>query len=61
MQGSGKGAEKEQMKTVLNKWNKKTYKVIKVTDVSVTLERADGSQFTINKKEYFSNYIEKSS
>ena len=49
------------MKTVLNKWNKKAYKVIKVTDVSVTLERADGSQFTINKKEYFSNYIEKSS
>ena len=45
---------------VLNKWNKKTYKVIKMTDKEVTLERKDGSQFTIVKKEYFSNYVEKS-
>lgn len=45
---------------VLNKWNKKTYKVIKMTDKDVILERADGSRFTIVKKEYFSNYVEKS-
>ena len=45
---------------VLNKWNKKTYKVIKMTDQDVTLERKDGSHFTIVKKEYFSNYFEKS-
>lgn len=45
--------------TVLNKWNKKTYKVVKMTDKDVTLEREDGSQFTIVKKEYFSNYVEK--
>ena len=44
---------------VINKWNKKTYKVIKMTDKDVTLERTDGTQFTIVKKEYFSNYFEK--
>lgn len=47
---------------VLNKWNKKKYKVINKTDKAdkaVTLEREDGSQFTINKQEYFSNYSEK--
>ena len=44
---------------VLNKWNKKTYQVIKMTDKEVTLERKDGTQFTIVKKEYFSNYFEK--
>ena len=45
---------------VLNKWNKKTYKVIEVKDGKVTLERSDGTQFTIAKAEYFLNYIEKS-
>lgn len=44
---------------VLNKWNKKTYKVIKMTDKDVILEREDGSQFTIVKKEYLANYFEK--
>lgn len=46
---------------VRNKWNKKTYKVIEVKDEKVTLERSDGTQFTIVKAEYFLNYIEKSS
>lgn len=45
---------------VLNKWNKKTYKVIEIKDGKVTLERSDGSRFTIVKAEYFFNYIEKS-
>lgn len=44
---------------VRNKWNGGTYKVIAFTDNMVTLEREDGSQFTIQKKEYFSNYSEK--
>lgn len=47
------------MQTVVNKWNRKTYKVIKMTEDSVMLERADGTQFTIVKREYFSNYFEK--
>lgn len=46
---------------VLNKWNKKTYKVLEVTDRAVTLQREDGSTFTISKGEYFSNYLEKNS
>lgn len=48
------------MKTVKNKWNGSTYKVLDSTDNTVTLEREDGTQFTINKKEYFFNYFEKS-
>lgn len=44
---------------VRNKWNGHFYKVILMTDREVTLEREDGSQFTIMKKEYFSNYSEK--
>lgn len=43
---------------VRNKWNKKTYKVIEIKDGKVTLERPDGSQFTIAKAEYFLNYVE---
>ena len=42
---------------VRNKWNKKTYKVIEVKDGKVTLERSDGTQFTIAKAEYFLNYV----
>lgn len=48
------------MKTVKNRWNKKTYKVLMVEDNSVVLEREDGTQFTITKSEYFFNYVEKS-
>lgn len=44
---------------VRNKWNGKIYKVILFTDNMVTLEREDGSQFAIQKKEYFHNYSDK--
>lgn len=44
---------------VRNKWNGGTYKVIDITDNMVTLEREDGSQFVIQKKEYYFNYSEK--
>ena len=43
---------------VRNKWNKKTYEVLEIKDGKVTLERPDGSQFTIVKAEYFLNYVE---
>lgn len=44
---------------VRNKWNGHFYKVILMTDREVTLEREDGSQFTIQKTDYFYNYSEK--
>jgi hypothetical protein len=44
---------------VRNKWNGKTYKVLEIADKTVKLQREDGSQFTIQKSEYFSNYFEK--
>ena len=44
---------------VQNKWNGGIYKVIDITDNMVTLEREDGSQFTIQKSEYFLSYSEK--
>ena len=44
---------------VRNKWNGKTYKVLETTDKTVTLQREDGSQFTILRKEYLANYFEK--
>ena len=45
---------------VRNKWNGKTYKVLETTDKTVKLQREDGTKFTIQKSEYFSNYFEKS-
>lgn len=42
---------------VLNRWNRNWYEVIKVTDSSATLQRKDGSQFTIAKKELYANYV----
>ena len=42
---------------VLNKWNKKTYKVLEIKDGKVTLERPDGTVFTIAEKEYLANYV----
>lgn len=45
---------------VINKWNKETYKVIEITDKEVSLEREDGSKFTIAKSEYSLSYCEKS-
>ena len=49
----------EKTKIVLNRWNHKKYLVIESTDSMVTLQREDGSQFTIQKKEYFFSYSEK--
>lgn len=48
------------MMKVKNKWNGKTYTVISTneTDNTTTLERGDGSQFTIQTKELYSNYRE---
>ena len=44
---------------VRNKWNNKMYEVLEITDKNVTLQREDGSQFTIQKAEYFFSYSEK--
>lgn len=44
---------------VRNKWNGRFYQVVSITETSVTLQRDDGSEFTIQKKEYFFNYSEK--
>lgn len=48
------------MMKVKNKWNGKLYTVISTNEVdnTTTLERDDGSQFTIQTKELYSNYIE---
>lgn len=46
-------------KIVLNRWNHKKYLVVESKDNMVTLEREDGSQFVISKKEYYFNYSEK--
>ena len=48
----------EQM-LVRNKWNNKMYEALEITDKNVTLQREDGSQFTIQKSEYFFSYSEK--
>ena len=44
---------------VRNKWNNKMYEVLEITDKNVTLQREDGSQFTIQKSEQFLSYSEK--
>ena len=44
---------------VRNKWNNKMYEVLEITDKNVTLQHEDGSQFTIQKSEYFFSYSEK--
>lgn len=44
---------------VRNKWNNKMYEALEITDKNVTLRREDGSQFTIQKSEYFFSYSEK--
>lgn len=43
---------------VRNKWNGKMYSVVSDTDKDITLEREDGSRFTITKSEYRFTYIE---
>jgi len=44
------------MLVVLNHWNRKWYTVLKVTAKEVTLQRGDGSVFTIAKSELYDNY-----
>ena len=44
------------MLVVLNRWNRKWYTVLKVTDKEVMLQRGDGSEFTIEKSELYANY-----
>ena len=41
---------------VKNKWNSKTYEVVKEVGITVTLKREDGSMFTITKSEFHSAY-----
>lgn len=45
---------------VKNKWSSKLYTVVSTNeaDNTTTLERDDGSQFTIQTKELYSNYRE---
>lgn len=45
---------------VINRWNRKTYKVIEKTDKTVTLQREDGTQFSIAAKDFLQIYVEKS-
>jgi hypothetical protein len=45
---------------VINRWNRKTYKVIEKTDKIVTLQREDGTQFSIAAKDFSQIYVEKS-
>ena len=45
------------MPVVLNRWNRKWYKVLEVKDREVTLQREDNSVLTIERKELFVNYI----
>lgn len=42
---------------VRNKWNGKTYTVVSEVEDKVTLKRADGTTFTILKKEFYFSYI----
>ena len=44
------------MTKVLNRWNRKWYKVLEVKDRDVTLQREDNSVLTIERKELFANY-----
>lgn len=41
---------------VLNRWNRNWYTVVKVEGNNVTLQRKDGSEFTIVKSELYANY-----
>ena len=50
---------------VLNKWNGRTYRVIKIEDRTVTLERLEEyfgkpkGEFQVDKYEYFFSYVPK--
>lgn len=41
---------------VINKWNGKQYRVLENTGSKVTLERSDGSVFSIQESEFRFNY-----
>lgn len=43
---------------VVNKWNKATYVVVKDNGDSVILQRTDGSNFEISKREFKLNYVD---
>ncbi len=43
---------------VLNKWNNREYLVLEQEDNKVTLQRNDGSQLTIEEKEFRFSYRE---
>lgn len=49
------------MEEVLNKWNGRVYKVLEQNDNTVTLERDDDTQLTIEAKEFRFSYKERSS
>lgn len=44
------------MTEVLNRWNRKWYKVLEIKDRDVTLQREDNSVLIIERKELFANY-----
>ena len=44
------------MMRVLNRWNRKWYTVLKVTNKEATLQREYGSEFTVAKSELYANY-----
>ena len=40
----------------INKWNGKLYTVFSMSVNTVELQRSDGSEFEIQKSEFYSNY-----
>ena len=43
---------------VINKWNSKSYTVLSMSGSTVKLRRSDGSEFEIQKNEFYFNYRE---
>ena len=43
--------------TVKNKWNGKSYTVISMSGRTVKLKRSDGTEFEIQKSEYYFSYV----
>ena len=42
--------------TAINKWNGKLYNVFSMSVTAVELQRPDGSEFEIQKSEFYFNY-----
>ena len=42
--------------TAINKWNGKVYTVFSMSVTAVELQRPDGSEFEIQKSEFYFNY-----